>query len=54
MKKTFFLCMQSKKFGKGTHVEIQNDFQMMFHFFIAFLVDEYKGPTLMFVVVHLP
>ena len=33
VKKTCFICMQSKQFKKGTYVEIQNDFQNIFNFY---------------------
>ena len=33
VKKNIFICMQSKKLQKLTHVEIQNYFQNFFYFY---------------------
>ena len=35
VKKICFICMQSQ-FQKGPHIEIQNNFQNMFHFYDSF------------------
>ena len=40
VKKNIFNMHAIKKFKKGTYVEIPNDFQNMFKFFIAFMVYE--------------